>query len=145
MSIWPSLAARMSSKVRWQSPFLRLEIALRQQPAQPPIGRAIGRVGEDLEAVDRDEARADQKLDGLSFLPLLIGAHDAGKAVAVGDADGGKAERLGGRDHFGRMRAAAQEGEVGGDGKLGIGSWVDFGFFTYLYTHERGTPGGGSA
>src|SRR4029077_13915001 len=49
----------------------------------------------------------------------------AGEAVAVGDADGGKTERIGRRDHLARMRSAAQEGKVGGDGELRIGAHLN--------------------
>ena len=49
-----------------------------------------------------------------------MGAHDAGKGVAVGDADGGKAEGSGFLGQLFGMRGTAQEREIGGDGKLGI-------------------------
>ena len=101
--------------------FLGLEIALRQKLAEPPISLAIGRIGQHLETIDGDEPRADEKLYG-SVLGFVIGAHHAGKAVAVGDADGGEAERIGRRDHLARMRGAAQEGKIRGDGELGVGA-----------------------
>jgi len=41
-----------------------------------------------------------------------VSAHDAGKRVAVGNGDGGKAEFGGADDEFVRMRGAFQEGEV---------------------------------
>ena len=50
-----------------------------------------------------------------------MAADDAGKRVAVGDRDAGKPEPRRRRDQLLRMRAAAQEGEIGGDGKLGEG------------------------
>ena len=90
---WPT---RMSSKVRLAFallPALGLGVASRQETAEPAVGLAVGRVGENLEAIDRDQARADQQLDGLALSPLIVGAHHAGEAVAVGYADGGKAER----------------------------------------------------
>ena len=100
---------------------LGFEIALGQEPAKTPIGLAIRGVGQNLEAIDRHQARADDELEVFSFLPFVIGAHHAGEAVAVGDADGGKAEFVGGRDHLLRMRSAAQEGKVGGHRQFGIG------------------------
>ena len=49
-----------------------------------------------------------------------MGAHDAGKGVAVGDGDGFEPERLSCRDELLGVRAAAQEREVGGDVELGV-------------------------
>ena len=49
-----------------------------------------------------------------------MGAHHAGKRVAVGDGDGREPERLGRRHQLLGMRAAAQEGEIGGDVELGV-------------------------
>ena len=51
----------------------------------------------------------------------MIRAHHARDAVAVRDADAGKPERSSAADEFLRMRRAAQEGEMGCDGKLRIG------------------------
>src|SRR5439155_12967064 len=51
---------------------------------------------------------------------FVIGAHDAGKAVAVGNAYGGKTKKIGGGDHLFGMRRPAQEGEIGGDRELCI-------------------------
>ena len=48
-----------------------------------------------------------------------MAAHDAGERVAVGDRDAGKAELARPAHQFLRMRGAAQEGEIGGDGELG--------------------------
>ena len=70
--------------------FLGLEIALGQKLAEPPISLPIGRIGQHLETIDGDEPRADDELDVFSFFPFVVGAHHAGKAVAVGDADGGE-------------------------------------------------------
>ena len=100
---------------------LGFEIALGQEPAETSVGWAIRGIGQNLEAIDRHQTRADDELEVFSFLPFVIGAHHAGEAVAVGDADGGKAEFVGGRDHLLRMRSAAQEGKVGGHRQFGIG------------------------
>jgi hypothetical protein len=99
---------------------LRPEISLREKPAEPPVGRPIGRIGQHLEAVGSDEPRADQELEALAILPFAIGPYDPGETVAVGDADRGKTERVRGRNHFLRMRGPAQEREVGRDGKFGV-------------------------
>ena len=55
------------------------------------------------------------------LLGFVVSAHHAGKRIAVGDADGGKPEFIGARHHFLRMRGAAQEGKIGGDGQFGVG------------------------
>ena len=104
--------------------FLGLEVALRQKLAEPSIRLAIGRIGQHLETVDGDEPRADEQLYG-SVFGFVIGAHHAGKAVAVGDADGGEFQLIGARDHLARMRGAAQKGKVGGDGEFGIGAHLN--------------------
>ena len=51
---------------------------------------------------------------------LGVGAHHAGQRVVVGDADRGKPQFAGLMHILLRMRAAAQEREVGGDADLGI-------------------------
>jgi len=97
-----------------------------QEPAETAIGRAVRRVSEDVRrAVDEDETAAHEQTrrDAALFDDLvdrLISPHDAGQRVAVRDADGRHAvERR--RPHiFMRMRGAAQEREVRGDGELCI-------------------------
>jgi len=69
--------------------FLGLEIAFGQKLAKPSISLAIGRIGQHLKTIDGDEPGADDKFYG-SVLGFVIGTHHAGKAVAVGDADGGE-------------------------------------------------------
>ncbi len=98
----------------WSFPVSRSE-----QAAEPAVSLPIDRIGDHLETVDRDQPGADQKFDG-AVLGLVIGAHHAGERVAVGNADGDVAERVGCFHHFLRMRGAAQEGEVGGHGKFGV-------------------------
>jgi len=46
-----------------------LQIALREQAAEPPIGRPVDRIGQNLEAVGGDEARAGQKPDLIMAFP----------------------------------------------------------------------------
>ncbi len=50
-----------------------------------------------------------------------MAADDAGKRIAVGDAQAGKAEAGGSEGQLFGVRGAAQEGEVGGDGEFGEG------------------------
>ncbi len=64
MKIWPSLAARISLEGEMAFAFLGLEIAGGEQAAEPAIGRAVGRIGQHFEAVDGDQPRADEELDG---------------------------------------------------------------------------------
>ena len=104
--------------------FLGLEIAFRQKLAKPSIRLTIGRIGQHFEAVDGNEPRAHKQLYG-SVFGFVIGAHHAGKAVAVGDADGGEFQLIGARDHLTWMRGAAQKGKVGGDGEFGISAHLN--------------------
>ena len=99
-------------------------LAAGEQLAQPAVGGAVARIDQDIRrAVDEDEPRADQKfwlVRDLGIVEFLVGAHHAGQRVVVGDPDGGNAE-FAGLMHIGaRIRAAAQEREIGGDADLGI-------------------------
>jgi len=69
--------------------FLCFEIAGRDQTAQPAIGGAIGRIGQDFKTVDRHQPRADQQFY-FAFFGFVISTHHASKRIAVGDADGGQ-------------------------------------------------------
>ncbi len=99
-------------------------LAERQQPAQPGVGRPVGRIDQDRRAVGQIEAAADDQPDA-GRLGGLVGADDAGEAVAIGDrqrldaACGGLDEQL-----LAGTRAA-QEGEVRGALQLGIVSCED--------------------
>ena len=112
--------------------FLGFEIARGDEAAKPAIGSAIGRISQRLEAIDRHQAGADEKL----YLPVfcfVIGAHHAGKGIAVGDADGGQLKLIGGRHDFLRMRGAAQKGKIRGYGQFGIRAHV----FSHTQQHSR--------
>ena len=67
--------------------------------AQPAISLAVSGIGQDVRrAVAENQARADQKLrrrSSVSSFHVVIGAHHARQTVAVGDADGGIAQRCG--------------------------------------------------
>ena len=52
---------------------------------------------------------------------MAVPPHHARDAVAVGDADAGKPEMPGLLHQLLRVRAATQEREIRGDGKLGVG------------------------
>jgi hypothetical protein len=88
-----------------------------RQPS--PSGPALG-IGENVRrAVAEHEPRAGRE-DEARFLGRLVGAHDACHRIAVGDAEPGKAERLGLHHQLLSVGGPAQEREVGGDGELGI-------------------------
>ncbi len=92
-------------------PLLRPQIAQTEQPAQPPPGAPIGRVGDDIwRAIGEDEAAADDQFEidrrtrcCDSFAQGDMGADDARHCVAVGDADADVAEGKRRRDHLVRM------------------------------------------
>src|SRR6185437_7358883 len=66
-------------------------------------------------AVGEDESRSDQKLRFIfesGIFQLLVGPHDTGQRVVIGDADGAKAHQGGLMHIFLRVRTAAQEREV---------------------------------
>jgi hypothetical protein len=99
-------------------------LAAGQQLAEPAVGGAVARIDQDVRrAVDKDEARADQELWlvlDLGVIDFLPGAHHAGQCVVIGNPDHGNAE-LAGLMHIGaRVRAAAQEREIGSDTNFGI-------------------------
>ncbi len=100
--------------------FLGAALAARQQAAQPAIGGAVGREAEQARRVRQIEAAADDEAE-VELLGGGMGAHHAGERVAVGDGDGAVAELARAQHQLGRMRGAAQEGEIGGDLQLGIG------------------------
>ena len=83
--------------------FLRFEITLGQQLAEPAISLAIRGIGEGLETIDGEEAGADDELEVFFLFPFFIGADHAGKRIAVGNADSAKAECAGGGDHLPRV------------------------------------------
>ena len=101
-----------SSKLQDAVAFFGAAVADGEQAAEAAVGGAVGRVGEDVgRAVAEDEAGADVDRE-VQLFGLREGADDAGDRVAVGDADGGVAERVRLLHQLARMRAAAQEGEV---------------------------------
>ena len=130
--------------------FLGAQIAQRQQAAEAAVSGAGRRPGDDVGGrpdhpvrlrpgavppppfrggmggavrdgrIAEDEAAAD--VEGkLRLLRGDMGAHDAGERVAVGDGEAGEAQFGGREGQLLRMRAAAQEREIGGDGELGEG------------------------
>ncbi len=99
-------------------------VAEGEQPAEAAPGLAVHRVGDGLEPLLGDEAhpRQDPDRGALRFegAGRRVRAHHTGHGVAVGDADGLEAVGSRLRDEFLRVRGAVQEGEVRGDGELGV-------------------------
>ena len=116
-------------------PLLGAAVAEGEEPAQAAVGGPVHRVGHGLETFLGHEAHAGQEADaGLAGggPPLRLGMapHHARQGVAVGDADGVEPELGGLSHHLAGMRGPAEEGEVRGDGELGIGGW--FGYRPHL-------------
>ena len=78
-------------------------LAAGEELAQKAVGCAVARIDQNIRrAVDKDEARADQKL-GLvhhgRIVEFLPGAHHAGQRVVIGDADRGNVSACSPRAH----------------------------------------------
>ncbi len=68
-------------------PLLGAALAERQQPAEPAVGGAVGRIDKQARSILQIEANADDELDA-NLLGGEMGANDAGKRVPIGDGDG---------------------------------------------------------
>src|SRR5262249_5660699 len=124
-----------------------------EQAGEAAPGIAVLRIGENVRrAVREAQPRADDEFQcrqrdalGLSLIadviiPLLelaIGAHHAGDAVAISDADTGQAQREGLQDELFWMRRAAQEREIGRDRELRIGGRAFAGLRLFVLLFER--------
>ncbi len=97
----------------------RAPLSQGQEARQAAISGAVLRVGEEAGAVGEIEPDADDEAD-IGNLCGVMGAHQAGDAVPIGDRDRLVAERRGGRDQFVGMRGAAQEREIAGDLQFGV-------------------------
>ena len=100
-------------------------LAAGQELAQAAIGIAVARIGENVRrAVVEHQPRPDQQpgpARELGIAEFAVGAHHPGQRVAVGDADRRQPQLAGPMHVVLRVRAAAQEREIGGDADLGIG------------------------
>ena len=102
---------------------LRAQIAAREQPRQPPPGRAILRIGEHVgRAVAEHQPRAAEEAEAFGLFAVLaqidMGAHHARHRIAVGEADPVQPQRDGLRHQLLGMGGAAQEGEIAGDAEV---------------------------
>jgi hypothetical protein len=99
-------------------------LAAGEQLTQPAVGGAVMRIDQNIGgAAGEDDARAVQQprlIRQVLVVELGIGAHDAGQRVVIGDADRLQPIKRGLVHIVLRMRAAAQEGEIGGDADLDI-------------------------
>ena len=99
---------------------LGAHLAERQQTAEAAVSGAATGIDEQARRVLQIEPGPDDEFDPAHFACGKVGAHHAGKRVAVGDGDGRKSKRARRRHQLLAMRAAAQEGEIGSDVELGI-------------------------
>jgi hypothetical protein len=90
-------------------------LAKREKAAEFAVSCAIGRIGKQARRIVEIKTRADNEFDAIDLACRKMGAHHACERIAVGDGNGLKAKRLCRRHQLLRMRAAAQEGEIGGD------------------------------
>ena len=118
-AIRPSDQSTRSSQVEDALRLAAAPLAERQQPAEPRIGRPVGRIDQDGHAVGQIEPAADDQADA-GHLGGLMGADDAGEAVAVDDGQRLDAEDGGVREQFLAGRCAAQEREMRCDLQFGI-------------------------
>ena len=75
-------------------PLLGAALAEREQAAEPAVSGAVRRVGEQTRRIVEIEARTDDALDAADFARGEMGAHHAGKRIAVGDGDCRKPKRF---------------------------------------------------
>ena len=101
-------------------PLLGAALAEREQPAEPAVSGAVRGIGEEARRIVEIEAAAHNEFDAAHFSRRKVRAHNAGKRIAVGDGDCRKPKRLCRRHQLLGMRAATQEGEIGGDVELGV-------------------------
>ena len=101
--------------------FGRAALAEGQQTRQAAIGGAVLGEGEKARAVAQIETAADDEPEP-DLLCRVMGAHDTGKAVVVGDRDRRMTECRRGHHQLVRMRCTAQKREIGGDLQLRVDS-----------------------
>src|SRR6478736_1337366 len=95
-------------------------LAKGEQPAEPAVSSAVRWVGKQARRIVKIEARADDEFDAADLACRKMRSHHAVKRVAVGDGDCREPERPCRRHQLLGVRAAAQEGEIGGDVELGV-------------------------
>ena len=99
--------------------FLRSALAQGQELAEPSVGRPVAGITQQAQTLLQVEPASDDKADVLSFCRYVC-PHGAGKRVAVGHRDCGKALPFRRCDKLIGMRPAAQKAEIGRDLQFGI-------------------------
>ena len=99
--------------------FLGPPITEGEQPAKPAVGGTVGRPGEDVRCSVTKHQTASDRIGEAGFPGRQMAAHDSGQGVAVAHRDAGKAQPRGLEGQFLRVRGAAQEREIRGDGQFG--------------------------
>ena len=108
----------------------RAPLAESQQAAEAAVGGAVARIAEEREPAGEVEPRAGQEPQARRLrrnslrcdsLRCDMSAHRTGEGVAVGDADGGEAERRRPLHQLLGVGGAAQEAEVAHRLQLGVG------------------------
>ena len=97
----------------------RAPLAESEQAAEAAVGGAVAGIAEEREPAGEVEPGAGQKPQP-SSLRCDVGAHRAGKGVAVGDADGGETQRRRAVHQLVGVGGAAQKAEVAHRLQLGI-------------------------
>ena len=99
----------------------RAPLAEGEQAAEAAVGGTVARIAEEREPAGEIEPRAcEQPQTG--GLRCDMGAHRAGEGVAIGDTDGGEAQRRRALHQLIGVGGAAQEAEVAHRLQLGVGS-----------------------
>ena len=94
MQISPSAWAATSARKSVHCPFSARHLAERQQTAEAAVSGATTGIDEQARRVLQIEPGPDDEFDPAHFACGKVGAHHAGKRVAVGDGDGRKSKRL---------------------------------------------------
>src|SRR3984893_15653854 len=125
-------------EIKYAVTLLGAQVAVREQAAEPPPGRTVARIGEDIgRVVGKDQARAG--LTGeRQFLFSLdeMGPHHAGDGIAIAEPDSIKPDMDCLQHQLLGMRGATQKGKIRGDGEFEI---------SHAYIPCRNKRGVGSA
>ena len=95
----------------------RAQISRGENPAEPAVGRAVRRIGEDIRrpVVEGEPRARNDPHAGEGRLVLAgedMGAHDFGERIPVGDPDPGEPKFGRPRHHLLGMRGSAQKREI---------------------------------
>ena len=123
----------------------RPQIAAAQKPAEPAPAGTVARIGEDVgRRVGKHQPGAG-RIGQFRLARGLVGAHDAGHGVAVGNAETGEPQAVGGDHQLLRLRRAGKEGKAAGDADLGKGPGLAIGLDPHAKMpcrNQAGRPSG---